>query len=99
MVNMYEHKIYVPTVYALIIDQLRTGMAEAHGGCSRILVHGSWKSDDLDICSEPVAMYSCITSYRTRPDAMSVAANALLAAGEECVLYTCQEVHAEFINE
>lgn len=98
MVKQYEHKLYVPTVYGLILHNLKEQLAEEHGGCSRVLLHGSWKSEDLDICSEPIALISCITDKWYRPTAMDRAANALLAAGEESVLYTKQEIHAEFMS-
>lgn len=98
MVKQYEHKLYVPTMFGMVMETLKTGLAEDQGGCSRMLLHGSWKSADLDICSEPVALISCITDKWYRPVAMDKAINSLLQAGEEAVLYTRQEIHAEFIN-
>jgi len=99
MVKHYEHKLYVPTIYGLITFNLKEQLSKDHGGCSRVLVHGSWKGEDLDICSEPVGMISCITDKWYRPVAMDIAIRALLDAGEESVLYTLQEIHAEFISE
>lgn len=99
MVKNYEHKLYVPTVYGLILHNLKESLSEDYGGCSRVLVHGSWKGEDLDICSEPVAMISCITDKWYRPVGMDRAINSLLAAGEESVLYTKQEIHVEFISD
>lgn len=99
MVKSYEHKLYVPTVYGLITFNLKEGLAKNHGGCSRVLVHGSWKGEDLDICSEPVGMISCITDKWYRPVEMDRAIRALLDAGEESVLYTKQEIHVEFISD
>ena len=97
---MYIHTLYVSNHYHNVRDYLTKSLSDEYGGCTLVHARGYWNDKPTDVVPliEPVSKVECIHMFEECP-IMQEGANMLLRAGEDCVLYTVQDIRARFITE
>ena len=96
--ELWRFKLYVPADCLCLNDkrELHKDLIQCASGFTAYQSQGFWRNSSGDICVEQVDVYEVIGPKTLAPMIGSLADDVKVNGQQESVLWTCEEIQAEF---